>query len=318
MNGIVLAGKIAILCDSLVGNDTGRPICRRRVDEIRFSARLRPRVSRRSSAHSLRSTTNGHECSSCPGRTRSAHLRSSGVQYPRELASRRWCAGASLFARCVRPLASCSLLPPRLLALVPGAPRGPRMANCLAEGRLRLDRLTATAAGRLFFPGRATPRKTRGPRPTAFLAQTKKVSGLPSSAALRPFGLSLFDKPSRNDLHPTMKPVALVERHPQLVQEPRHRARSIRRLWHHTDRGRANRAPGAADRARSEIRRCDRRALARIEGEARLAQTNLPFRASDTTQHRMRPNGDERSRGVYRPIKSITIVALLRPIAAQR
>jgi 16S rRNA G966 N2-methylase RsmD len=37
-------------------------------------------------------------------------------------------------------------------------------------------------------------------------------------------------------------------------------------------------------------------------GEARLAQTSLPFRPSDTTQHRMRRNGDENSRGIYRPI----------------
>ena len=39
--------------------------------------------SRRSSAHSLRSTASSHECSSCPKRTRSAHLRSPGLQYPR-------------------------------------------------------------------------------------------------------------------------------------------------------------------------------------------------------------------------------------------
>jgi hypothetical protein len=57
----------------------------------------------------------------------------------------------------------------------------------LAEGRLRLDRLPATAAF-TFFPCRATPRETRGTWPPAFLAQGKKVFGLPSSAALRPFG----------------------------------------------------------------------------------------------------------------------------------
>ena len=34
-----------------------------------------------------------------------------------------------------------------------------------------------------------------------------------------------FNKPTKNDLHPTMKPVELVERaHPQQQSEPRHRA----------------------------------------------------------------------------------------------
>jgi uncharacterized protein (DUF736 family) len=59
----------------------------------------------------------------------------------------------------------------------------------LAEGRRRLDRLSATAAS-TFSPCRATPRTTRGPRP-AFRAEDKKVLGPPSSAALRPCGLSL-------------------------------------------------------------------------------------------------------------------------------
>lgn len=40
MNGIGLAGRIAIQCDSLVGNDAGRPICRRRVDAVRIQVRL--------------------------------------------------------------------------------------------------------------------------------------------------------------------------------------------------------------------------------------------------------------------------------------
>ena len=40
MNGIVFAGIIAIQCDGLVGNDTGRPICRRRVDAVRIQVRL--------------------------------------------------------------------------------------------------------------------------------------------------------------------------------------------------------------------------------------------------------------------------------------
>ena len=40
MNGIVLAGRIAIQCDSLVGNDTGRPIRWRRGDAVRIQVRL--------------------------------------------------------------------------------------------------------------------------------------------------------------------------------------------------------------------------------------------------------------------------------------
>ena len=63
-----------------------------------------------------------------------------------------------------------------------------------------------------------------------------------------------FDKPVRNDLHPTMKPVALVERGIQeLQQEPRHRARPVRRLGLDPDRVREDRAPGAAGRARPEV-----------------------------------------------------------------
>ena len=133
-------------------------------------------TSRRSSAHSLRSTANGHECSSCRERTRSTHLRSSGLQYLCELVSPPFARRRKSFrARCIRPLALCSLLPPRLLALVPGAPRGPRMGE---SGRgPAAPRSSARNGGRAtFFPCRATPRERRGPRPTAFLAQDKKVS----------------------------------------------------------------------------------------------------------------------------------------------
>ena len=102
---------------------------------------------------------------------------------------RRWRAGASLSARGAFVLsrhAACR----RHVSLRSFRARHADLgwAN-LAEGRLRLDRLPATAAGRLSSP--AGPPRGRGPRPTAFLAQGKKVSGLPSSAALRPFGLSL-------------------------------------------------------------------------------------------------------------------------------
>ena len=96
----------------------------------------------------------------------------------------------SFCARCVCALASRSLLPPRLLALAPGAPREPRMGE---SGRgPAAPRSSARNGGRAtFFPCWATPRRTRGPRPTAFLAEDKKVSGLPSCAALWPFGLRL-------------------------------------------------------------------------------------------------------------------------------
>ena len=55
------------------------------------------------------------------------------------------------------------------------------------------------------------------------------------------------DKPRVNDLHPTMKPVELVERAIRnSSQEPRHRPRSLRRLRHDADRCRAHRPVGAA------------------------------------------------------------------------
>ena len=67
-----------------------------------------------------------------------------------------------------------------------------------------------------------------------------------------------FDKPVKNDLHPTMKPVALVERAIRnSSKKPRHRARPVRRLGLDPDRLREDRTPGAADRARSEVRRRD-------------------------------------------------------------
>jgi ParB-like chromosome segregation protein Spo0J len=59
-----------------------------------------------------------------------------------------------------------------------------------------------------------------------------------------------FDKPAKNDLHPTMKPVALVERairnsskSRDIVLDP------IRGFRHDVDRSRASRAPGATGRA---------------------------------------------------------------------
>ena len=49
---------------------------------------------------------------------------------------------------------------------------------------------------------------------------------------------------------------------PQFVQEPRHRPRPLRRLWHDADRSGAHGTVGAAHRARPEIRRRHRPALA--------------------------------------------------------
>ena len=79
-----------------------------------------------------------------------------------------------------------------------------------------------------------------------------------------------FDKPARNDLHPTMKPVALVERAIRNSSKSRgHRARPVRRLGLDPDRLREGRAPGAADRARPEVLRRDRPALAGVQRRRR-------------------------------------------------
>ena len=60
-----------------------------------------------------------------------------------------------------------------------------------------------------------------------------------------------IDRPIRNDLHPTMKPVGLVERAIR-NSSPRGRrgARPVRRQRHDADRGRADRARRAGRRAR--------------------------------------------------------------------
>jgi hypothetical protein len=52
-------------------------------------------------------------------------------------------------------------------------------------------RSSARNGGLHFFPLPGHPAQGAGTRPTAFLAEDKKVSGLPSSAALWPFGLRL-------------------------------------------------------------------------------------------------------------------------------
>ena len=62
-------------------------------------------------------------------------------------------------------------------------------------------------------------------------------------------------------------------RHPQLVQEPRHRARSVRRLRHDVDRGRTLGSARAAHRARSEVRRCHHPTLAKRRPAASATST---------------------------------------------
>jgi hypothetical protein len=95
----------------------------------------------------------------------------------------------SFRARCVRALASRMPLPP-VSARSFRARRGDLGWANLAEGRLRLDRLSATAAFR-FFPLPRRPAQGAGGPATAFLAEDKKAFRLPSSAALRPVGKSL-------------------------------------------------------------------------------------------------------------------------------
>ena len=78
------------------------------------------------------------------------------------------------------------------------------------------------------------------------------------------------DKPVRNDLHPTMKPVALVERairnsskSRDIVLDP------FGGSGLDPDRLREDRAPGAPDRARPEVRRHDHPALAGVQRRRR-------------------------------------------------
>ena len=78
-----------------------------------------------------------------------------------------------------------------------------------------------------------------------------------------------FDKPARNDLHPTMKPVALVERairnsskSRDIVLDPFGGSGSTLIACEKTGRA------GAAGRARPEVLRRDRPALAGVDGRA--------------------------------------------------
>ena len=79
-----------------------------------------------------------------------------------------------------------------------------------------------------------------------------------------------FDKPVRNDLHPTMKPVALVERAIRNSSKTRDIVLdTFRRLGLDPDRLREGGAPGAPGRARSEVRRHDHPALAGVQWRRR-------------------------------------------------
>ena len=77
------------------------------------------------------------------------------------------------------------------------------------------------------------------------------------------------DKPRVNDLHPTMKPVELIERAIRnSPQEPGHRPGPVRRLGHDADRCRTHRALGAAAGTGSQVCRRHRRALAEPDWQA--------------------------------------------------
>jgi hypothetical protein len=62
------------------------------------------------------------------------------------------------------------------------------------------------------------------------------------------------NKPAANRIHPTAKPVELIERAGEQQQGGRHRGRPIRWLGYNTDRMRAPRARSTADGDRSEVR----------------------------------------------------------------
>jgi hypothetical protein len=80
-----------------------------------------------------------------------------------------------------------------------------------------------------------------------------------------------FDKPAKNDLHLTMKPVALVERAIRNSSKSRDIVldRSFRRLRLDPDRLRESRATGAADRTGSQVLRRNRGEVAEVDRQVR-------------------------------------------------
>ena len=105
-----------------------------------------------------------------------------------------------------------------------------------------------------------------------------------------------FDKPARNDLHPTMKPVALVERAISNSSKSRDIVLgSVRRFGLDPDRLREDRPSGAAGRARPEVLRRDRAALAGLDrrgGGAGGSRTQL-------RRDRCRAGGSVNDRDTY-------------------
>ena len=86
-----------------------------------------------------------------------------------------------------------------------------------------------------------------------------------------------FDKPAKNDLHPTMKPVALVERAIRNSSKtPRHRAGRVRRLGLDPDRGREDRPAGASDGVGPGLLRRDHPALTTVQRACRQARIGRP------------------------------------------
>ena len=108
----------------------------------------------------------------------------------------------SFCALCVRPLASRSLLPPVSPCSFRARHADLGWAN-LAEGRLRLDRLTATAAERLSSP--AGPPRARAGTPADGIPRGRQESLRPAvlrcAPALRLTPWVRFDRPRPVDRH---------------------------------------------------------------------------------------------------------------------
>ena len=81
------------------------------------------------------------------------------------------------------------------------------------------------------------------------------------------------NKPAANRLHPTMKPVELIERAvAEQQQGGRHRRGLVRRIGFHADRLRASRPRGPADGTGPALRRCHLPAVPGIYRQASCAR----------------------------------------------
>ena len=110
------------------------------------------------------------------------------------------------------------------------------------------------------------------------------------------------DRPARNDLHPTMKPIgAGGAGDPQLVQDTGHGARPVRRVRHHADGGGGDRPDGGAGRARPRLLRRHRAALAGGDGRHGCAAgrggVRRPPAGAGARARTGRPTADERDGG---------------------